>query len=101
LRAFHSSVLAAALEATFRRRGTALPSSPPLAFTAEFFKSPAKQTQWRAFLRKRGLEADAPFEDVVKAIGEFILPVVEGIVSQKNIALVWPPGSSWSKFEPS
>jgi hypothetical protein len=47
--AFRSSVLAEALQATFARRGTALPSSPPLAFTTEFSGSRAKQPNGERF----------------------------------------------------
>ena len=34
-----------------------LPSSLPLAFSAEFHQLPNKRTQWNAFLRKSGLSA--------------------------------------------
>ena len=64
---FAGSVFAEALSATFARRKTVLPASRPLAFTPEFSLSPAKQTHWRAFLRKSGLEADASLEDVTNA----------------------------------
>ena len=70
-------------------------------FTAEFFESSAKQTQWRAFLRKSGLEADAHFEEVVKAVREFILPVVEGVVRKTGIVSVWRGGGPWREMEPS
>ncbi len=68
---FAGSVFAEALSATFARRKTVLPASGPLAFTPEFSLSPAKQTQWRAFLRKSGLEADASLEDVTNALEDF------------------------------
>src|SRR2546423_15368067 len=96
---FENQVLSAAREATFRRRGTALPGLRPLALTPEFFMDPAKQTQWRAFLRKSGLQADAPFEEVVEVISEFLLPVVEGIVDQKKLIYFWRGGGRWKQSE--
>ena len=54
---FESATLAAAIQATFETRRTSLPSSLPLAFSADFWQSPNKQTQWKAFLRKSGLSA--------------------------------------------
>jgi len=88
-------VLAEALGATFVRRKTVLPASRPLAFTQEFSASPAKQTQWRAFLRKSGLEADASSQDVTNAINEFLMPVVEGILRKRTIPSFWRPGGPW------
>ncbi len=60
---FESAALAAAIQATFETRRTPLPSSLPLAFSAEFHQSPNKQTQWKAFLRKRDLNAHSSLGD--------------------------------------
>ncbi len=35
-----------------------LPSSSPLAFSADFYETTRKRMQWKAFLRKSGLKAD-------------------------------------------
>ena len=48
----------AALRATFARRGTALPASPPIALTQAFAADPVKGKQWHAFVTKAGLQAD-------------------------------------------
>jgi hypothetical protein len=93
---FRGPVLREALSATFARRKTGLPVSRPLAFTPEFSASPAKQTQWQAFLRKSGLEADVSLQDVVNALNEFLMPVVEGILRKRTIPLFWRPGGPWS-----
>jgi predicted nucleotidyltransferase component of viral defense system len=94
---FRGAVLAEALSATFERRKTALPASRPLAFMPEFSASPAKQTQWRAFLRKSGLEADASLKDVTNAMNEFLMPVVEGILRRRTIPSFWRPGGPWDR----
>lgn len=50
---FDSASLARAIDSTFERRRTHLPTSPPLALTSEFATDSAKQTQWNAFIKKR------------------------------------------------
>jgi predicted nucleotidyltransferase component of viral defense system len=92
---FKGSVLSAAIKATFERRRTALPSSRPLALTAEFGEAPGKQTQWRAFLKKSGLNASESLNDIVKELGEFVMPVMEGITSSKTLGHTWRPRGPW------
>jgi hypothetical protein len=92
---FRSPVLAEALAATFERRQTVLPASRPLAFTPEFSASRAKQTQWEAFLRKSGLEADASLQEVVNGLDQFLMPVVEEIMLKRTIPPLWRPGGPW------
>lgn len=53
-----------ALNATFARRGAALPSSTPAGLSDAFSADAAKQTQWRAFLKKNRL-TDTLLADVV------------------------------------
>ena len=48
--------LAAAIDATFERRGTPLPEITPFGLSDEFALDPQKQAQWRAFLRKNRLQ---------------------------------------------
>ena len=94
---FEGSTVSAALQATFRRRGTALPSSRPLAFTAEFYEAPAKQTQWKAFLRKSGLKDDTSLQEVVKVVDRFVMTVVETILDKKSLLSRWRPGGPWQE----
>jgi hypothetical protein len=74
---FESFTLAAAIQATFATRKTVLPISLPLALQTDFYKLPSKQTQWAAFLRKSGLNADSSLEETIRVIREFVMPVVE------------------------
>ena len=82
---FESSILAAAIQATFATRKTVLPISLPLALQMDFYKLPSKQTQWKAFLRKSGLNADSSLEESILVIRRFVMSVVEGIL--KGVAL--------------
>jgi len=60
----HGATLAQAIAATFARRGTALPTQPPVALTREFGEAEAKQRQWQAFLRKNRIAASGLPETV-------------------------------------
>ena len=61
------SLLGQAVAATFRRRGTPIPTETPLGLSDEFAEDSAKQKQWIAFLRKNRLDAP-PLLDVVAEI---------------------------------
>ena len=58
VREFDGRMLAAAIDATFKRRATPLPEGAPLALTDTFSEDRAKQSLWQAFLRKGRLEAE-------------------------------------------
>jgi predicted nucleotidyltransferase component of viral defense system len=94
---FESGTLAAAIQATFKTRRTTLPRSSPLALRAEFYELPAKQTQWRAFLRKSGLKADSSLKEIIEVIREFLMPLVDGVLRGNKENQVWQPGGRWEK----
>jgi len=58
-----------AVEATFARRHTALPGAYPIGLSDIFAYDATKQVQWRAFLKKNGLEP-LDLGEVVKTIRE-------------------------------
>lgn len=67
--AMDSAILADAIAATFKRRGTPLPDAMPLGLTAEFGLDAAKRRQWAAFLGRNRLEApalDATIDELVR-----------------------------------
>jgi hypothetical protein len=92
---FESATLAAAVQATFATRETVLPATLPLAFQTDFYELPSKQTQWRAFLRKSGLNAESSLEETIRVIREFVIPVVEGIVKKNSKKKIWQAGGPW------
>ena len=92
---FESATLAAAIQGTFETRRTPLPNSLPLAFSADFHQSPNKQTQWKAFLRKSGLNADSSLEETIRVIREFVMRVVEGISEGDREKKIWQPEGPW------
>ena len=99
-RPFAGEVLAQAIEATFRRRRTALPESTPLALTPAFHSAAAKQAQWRGYLRKGRIQGVVPDLDGVAAhIESFVLPVVAALAAGHAFTRRWPPGGPWGDAE--
>jgi predicted nucleotidyltransferase component of viral defense system len=94
---FDSGTLAEAIQATFKTRRTTLPRSSPLALRAEFYELPAKQMQWRAFLRKSGLKADSSLKEIIEVIREFVIPVAGGVLKRNEENEVWQPGGPWRR----
>jgi len=93
---FDGSVLATAVRATFRRRGTDLPASPPLALTEEFANDSSKQKQWSAFVgRGRLLVTPPKFQEVVDVLAEFLSPVTEALISDSDFKLIWRARGPW------
>jgi hypothetical protein len=93
---FDGSILASAMNATFRQRGTPLPTSPPPALTETFSADPTKQTQWKAFLRKGRLESEAGMlTEIVEEIADFLLPPAYKAANDALFGKSWPPGGPW------
>ncbi len=94
--AFDGPTLAAALRATFERRTTPLPATPPLALTAEFGGHPMKQAQWAGFLRKvRSASADLRLSDVTPLLADLLLPPAHALIAGEPFELRWQPDGPW------
>lgn len=72
---FEERLLIKAITRTFERRKTAIPEEP-FALTPEFYADRAKQTQWRAFLTKNGVNAPDVFSEVGDLLRDFLSPVL-------------------------
>lgn len=70
------AAIARAIQATFERRGTTIPSDVPLGLTEEFARDPARQKQWAAFLRRSGLDETPSLLAVVDILRERLLPLL-------------------------
>jgi hypothetical protein len=64
-----------AVRQTFERRRTPLRSTTPVAFTEGFLLDENKQTQWRAFGNRSGLELPS-LREVGEEIEEFVMPAL-------------------------
>ena len=65
--------LAAAIAATFARRGTALPTDTPMGLSDEFAHDASRQALWAAFLKKNALQA-ALLPTVVAVLRAALMP---------------------------
>ena len=91
--------LARSIRATFQRRRTPLPETPPAALTDEFLLNPGKRRQWEAFGRRLGLRELPPLEIVGQQIREFLMPVLERASRPAGQILVWEPAGPWRQPE--
>jgi len=93
---FDGKTLAAAINATFEARGTAIPSKVT-AFSAGFADSPEKQAQWASFRRKSRLEeAPESFAEVVGQIASFVAPVLGTLADGSSFHLNWIHPGPWA-----
>lgn len=94
--AFDGSTLAAAIRATFARRGTPIPESAPLALTAEFADDNGKQAEWQGFLKRSRLTLDTlTLDTVIEELRTFFLPLVAALAAGAEFMSRWMPGGSW------
>ncbi len=75
---FDRECLKKAIQNTFKRRGTPLPSDCPFALTDTFADDIQKQVQWAAFLRRSHITiGNITFIDVIRELRAFILPILK------------------------
>lgn len=76
---FESARLGAAIEATFVRRGSAVPQALPVALTMDFAANSTKRVQWAAFLsRARVADPSLGLDEVVTRLALFAGPFLFG-----------------------
>ena len=93
---FSGETLRAAIAATFKTRGTAIPLEAA-CFTPEFADSGEKQAQWVSFRTKSRLqETPEDFREVMGQIGRFLAPVVHALADETSFNLNWTPPGPWA-----
>jgi hypothetical protein len=92
---FQGPPLVQAVRTTFDRRRTPIAEDVPLALSATFAEDAAKQTQWKAFLKRSQVaETTLTLVQVVDTIALFLLPVLQA-ARGGPIPSTWPPGGPW------
>lgn len=71
----NSDLLAQAIQATFERRGMAVPVALPIGLSDEFARDASRQSLWRAFLSKNDLP-DEPLSAVVERLRRVLGPAL-------------------------
>jgi hypothetical protein len=94
--AFDGPTLAAAIGATFSRRGTTIPAEPPIALTDAFAHDDAKQRQWQAFLRRNPAPGTpATLAATITALDLFLTPPTHASVAGIPFTQHWAAGGPW------
>jgi hypothetical protein len=78
--ALDPATLAAAITATFTRRGTVVPTELPIGLSDEFANDQSRQALWVAFLKKNVLPA-VPLTSVVTTLRATLQPALEQAAS--------------------
>ena len=68
-----------AIVETFKNRKTETQFPHPI-FSADFAKKERRLIQWQAFLRKSKLEETIDFQEVMKLISEYLLPIYVDLI---------------------
>jgi len=77
--------LADAIQSTFQRRKTPLPTELPLVFTDDFVNDGNKETQWKAFLKRSLLtDCELSFSQIVERIQQQLWPIVLQLQNKKE-----------------
>ena len=93
---FDGTSLCQAIEATFNRRETVLPSKTPLALSKEFADDSQKRTLWNAFIKKSALQVDGrSFDSILSELETCLMPPTLAIQNSREFKLAWPPAGPW------
>lgn len=93
---FEGQTLTQALQATFERRQTSLPTTTPVALTPEFSEDSYKQYEWQNFLVKNQLEVDVKsLGEVTRFLQDFLMPPSLAAAEGKEFTKVWSGGGPW------
>ena len=97
---FDGALLARALGATFRRRGTPFPASRPVAFTPAFTDDGDKQAQWIGFARKAGVNDAGDLPTVMASVENFAEEPLFAASQGGAWIRRWPAGGPWTRPDP-
>jgi len=93
---FQGDLICRAIKATFDRRKTNIPASPPLALTPEFTQDKFKSTQWNAFLAKSKLVSkNLDLHTVAIRLSQFLMPPAEAANRATCFDMAWKPERGW------
>jgi predicted nucleotidyltransferase component of viral defense system len=98
---FSGQIIVSAIQNTFNRRRTDLPTGTPEAFQASFIQNPLKQTQWQAFVRKaRLVKVEKDFGKTIELVKSFLSSPTESIAKTKSFEMTWHAGGPWLDRKP-
>lgn len=88
--------LARAIATTFRHRGTAI-APEPVGLSDAFASDPARQAQWRSFLRRnRFPEQTGGLPALVSEVARFVLAPLDAAARGESFEAEWAPEGPWT-----
>jgi hypothetical protein len=97
---FAAGALGDAIRSTFKRRATRLDADSVNILLTDLSGDPSKQTQWRAFMQRTGIEMPDAFPAVVIAIRQFLSFPMRAVTVETEAALSWQAGGPWTAPAP-
>jgi len=94
--AFEGSKLHAAILATFERRQTPVPVSPPFGLTQAFAALPDKAAAWKRLLGT-GRLPDVAFPVAIADLSQFLMPVCTAVARDRSFDELWLPLTGWTR----
>ena len=93
---FDAPAAARAMSATFRRRGTAMPTSLPIGLGASPTRCRPLQAQWRVLRAGDCLLKDVDLAaDCLSLVAAFVGPLLKGMANSEISIGHWPAGGPW------
>jgi hypothetical protein len=92
---FAAGALGDAIRSTFERRSTRLDADSVEILLTDLSGDPSKQTQWRAFIQRTGIEMPDAFPAVVISIRQFLSSPMRAVTIETEAALSWQAGGPW------
>jgi hypothetical protein len=90
---FDGSLTAAAISATFKRRGTPLPGTVPIGLSTEYASDLSHMRQWSAFFSRISTLTPLDLGHVVTAVRRFLLPPSTAAARAESFDKKWQSGS--------
>lgn len=84
---FDGAQLSNAIKETFLHRGTKYDDI--VAFEDGFTNDPIRQARWNGFIKKKKAMIPVKFSEVVSGIKQFLKPVVEEVINEKELNSKW------------
>jgi hypothetical protein len=92
---FKGTILAEAIEKTFKNRSTPIASNLSV-FEASFQRDEDKQIQWVGFIRKtKIIGAPDSFDEAARAIKLFLEPVISTLADEHTFTGKWKASGPW------
>ena len=94
---FDGNLLAHAIQKTFERRKTPIPSELPLGLTQEFYSDNIILTRWNSFVNKIELTVvEKSLEAVIQSLQVFFSDIIKAISGGRDFKYTWDK-TQWNK----